>query len=124
MRLKLDENMDARLTVLLRQAGHDVTTIRDQGLRGMADPALDEYCISENRILVTLDLDFSNVLRFPPDRTPGLAVLRGPDDLFPTVRILVHTLVNALANDTPSARLWIIEPGRVRIHEATSEAEE
>ena len=122
MRLKLDENMDARLTVLLRHAGYDVTTIRDEGLRGMADPALYEHCISENRILVTLDLDFSNVLRFPPDRTPGLVVLRGPDDLFPTVRI--RTLVNALANDTPAARLWIIEPGRARIHEATLDAKE
>ena len=124
MRLKLDENMDARLTVLLRQAGYDVTTIRDEGLRGMADPVLYGHCISGNRILVTLDLHFSNVLRFPPDRTPGLVVLRGPDDLFPTVRILVRTTVNALANDTPAARLWIIEPGRARIHEATSEAEE
>jgi hypothetical protein len=64
------------------------------------------------------------VISTPTNRTPGLVVLRGPDDLFPTVRILVHTLVNALANDTPSARLWIIEPGRVRIHEATLGAEE
>ena len=124
MRLKLDENVDARLAALLRQAGHETRTVRHQRLRGTADPALYEHCTSEGHILVTLDLDFSNVLRFPPERTPGLVVLRGPDDLFPTVRILVHTLVNALANDTPAARLWIIEPGRVRIHEATLDAEE
>lgn len=117
MKLKLDENVDARLVVLLRQAGHETTTVRDQGLRGIADLALYEHCTSEGHTLVTLDLDFSNVLRFPPERTPGLVVLRGPDDLFPTVRILAGTLVNALINDTPSGRLWIIEPGRVRIHE-------
>ncbi len=124
MKFKLDENVDARLAVLLRQAGHDVTTVRDQGLRGTADPALYEHCSSAGSVLVTLDLDFSNVLRFPPERTPGLVVLRGPDDLFPTVRILVHTLVHALTNDTPSGRLWIVEPGRVRIHETTSEDKE
>lgn len=124
MRLKLDENVDVRLAVLLRQAGHDVTTVRDQGLCGIADPALYEHCVSEGLILVTLDLDFSNVLRYPPERTPGLVVLRGPDDLFPTVRILVGTLVNALTNDTPSGRLWIVEPSRIRIHEAILDAEE
>lgn len=124
MRLKLDENVDARLTKLLRQAGHDATTVQDQRLRGMADPFLYEHCASEDRILVSLDLDFSNVLRFPPERTPGIVVLRGPDDLFPTMRILVQTLVNALTNDNPSGRLWIVEPGRLRVHEPPFEAEE
>lgn len=124
MRLKLDENVDARLTVLLQQAGHEAMTIRDQGLRGTADPAVFAHCASEGQVLVTLDLDFSNVLRFPPAETPGLVVLRGPDDLFPTMRILVRTLVNALATRTPSGQLWIVEPGRLRVHEPSFEAEE
>lgn len=71
-----------------------------------------------------LDLDFANVLRFPPERSPGLVVLRGPDDLFPTVRLLVRTLIGALAKGEPSDHLWIIEPGRIRIHEAAAGAEE
>ena len=123
MRLKLDENLDARLALLLRQAGHDTTTIVGQGLRGIADPALYEHCTLEGHILVTLDLGFSNVLRFPPERTPGLVVLRGPDDLLPTIRILIHTLINALSTGTPSGRLWIVEPGRLSVHEPTIEAE-
>nr|BAL57368.1 hypothetical conserved protein [uncultured Acetothermia bacterium]BAL58884.1 hypothetical conserved protein [Candidatus Acetothermum autotrophicum] len=116
MKLKLDENLDARLASLLQQAGHDVLTVRDQGLLGIEDQALYERCIKEQRILVSLDKDFSNVLRFPPKDTPGLVVLRGPDDLFPTMRILIQTLIQALASDTPQGRLWIVEPGRLRIH--------
>jgi len=88
MRLKLDENVDARLGRILRDAGHDAATVRDQGLRGAPDPALYAHCISDGRMLVTLDLDFSNVIRYPPERTPGLIVLRGPNDLLPTVRML------------------------------------
>lgn len=124
MKLKLDECVDARLASILRQAGHETTTVRDQGLFGVADSALYEHCTSEDHILVTLDLDFSDVLRFPPEHTPGLVVLRGPNDLFHTVRILVHTLANALTRDTPSGRLWIVEPGRLRVHEPAFEAEE
>ena len=124
MRLKLDENLDARLALPLREAGHNVATVPEQGLRGVADTALFGLCTSEGCILATLDLDFANVLRFPPERSPGLVVLRGPDDLFPTLRLLVRTLIGALAKGEPSGRLWIIEPGRVRIHEAPAEAEE
>jgi len=117
MRLKLDENIDARLAGLLQASGHDALTVREQNLHGTDDIDLHHICRSENRALVTLDLDFSNILRYPPENTPGIIVLRGPDDLFPTVRVLVETLVNALINENPSQHLWIVEVGRVRIHE-------
>ena len=117
MKLKLDENVDARLAVVLRQAGHDAMTVRDQGLHAIDDVILYQHCTSEGHILVTLDLDFSNVLRYPPEQTPGLVVLRGPDDLIPTLTILIQTLLNGLSEDTPSGHLWIVEPSRIRIHE-------
>lgn len=117
MRLKLDENIDARLAAVLRRPGNDVTTVREQGLHGTGDPDLFNHCVSEGRVLVTLDLDFSNILQYPPEGTSGLIVLRGPDDLFPTVRILIQTLIEALTSESPSGHLWIVEPGRIRIHE-------
>ena len=117
MKLKLDENIDARLARLLRGAGHDAATVREQDLHGTDDIDLYQICISENRALVTLDLDFSNILRYPPEGTLGLVVLRGPNDLFVTTRILVETLIEALNKENPLNQLWIVEPGRVRIHE-------
>ena len=117
MHLKLDENIDTRLLKLLRDAGHDAVTVRDQGLCGTVDTDLYRICVSEKRALITLDLDFSNTLQYRPDDTSGIIVLRGPDDLFPTVRILIETLVEALKHETPVNHLWIVEPGRLRIHE-------
>ena len=117
MRLKLDENIDARLAVVLRGAGHDALTVREQNLHGTDDIDLYQLCISENRALVTLDLDFSNILRYPPESTAGLIMLRGPEDLFATVKILIDTLIEALVNEDPLGQLWIVEPGRIRIHE-------
>lgn len=119
MKLKLDENIDARLARILREAGHDTVTVREQDLQGTDDIDLYRICISENRALVTLDLNLSNILRYPPEGTPGLVVLRGPDDLFVTTRILIETLIEALNNENPLNQLWIVEPGRVRIHERT-----
>jgi len=121
MRLRLDENLDARLAAVLRRSGHEVATVRDQGLAGIDDQALYAHCGSDARILVTLDLDFANVLRYPPQASGGLVVFRGPDDLLPTLRILTETLIGALAQASPAGQLWIIEPGRVRVHESPAE---
>ena len=117
MKLKLDENIDARLTVLLHDAGHDATTVRDQGLHGSEDLDLFDRCVSEGLALVTRDLDFSNILRYPPEDTPGIIVFLGPDDLFPTVKIRMQTFVEALTSENPAGHLWIVEPRRIRIHE-------
>ena len=37
---------------------------------------LQSVCVTENRILVTLDLDFSNIRAYPPDEYAGIVVLR------------------------------------------------
>ena len=121
MRIKLDENLDVRLAEPLRDAGHDATTVTAQGSSGLDDEALFALCKEEDRILVTLDLDFSNVLRYPPKESPGLVVLRASDQHFVTTRLLLATLVNALRAETPTGRLWIVGPGRLRKHENDDE---
>ncbi len=67
----MDENVDARLAVLLRDEGHDANTVREQGLHGIEDKALYEFCKKEDRLMVMLDLDFSNIIRFPPEGIRG-----------------------------------------------------
>jgi predicted nuclease of predicted toxin-antitoxin system len=69
MRFKLDENFGTRTQQLFQARGYDVETIRNQGLQGCSDQHLYEVCCAEHRCLVTLDLDFSEVTRFPPSRT-------------------------------------------------------
>lgn len=42
MKIKLDENMPVALAELLRSAGHDVETVRDENLSGA-----DGRCLTE-----------------------------------------------------------------------------
>lgn len=116
MKLKLDENLSDGLRDVVAAAGHDVSSVRLQGLQGTTDDGLYRVCASEGRVLVTLDLDFSNVLRFPPDRSAGIIVLRARNGLFGTVRELVDTMLKGLTKDSPAGRLWVVEPGKLRIH--------
>jgi len=70
---------------------------------------------------VTKNIHFSNILNFIPKYTPGIVVLRGPDDLFATTRKLVETLIEGLKTEKPEGRLWIVELERIRIHEGIEE---
>lgn len=61
---------------MLRGLGVDAISIVELGLGGADDSAVREAAISEGRILVTLDADFANVIRFPPEPTPGIIRLK------------------------------------------------
>jgi len=43
---------------LLRDAGYDVRTVLEERLGGSADPKVLDACLTERRVLITLDLDF------------------------------------------------------------------
>ena len=121
MKFKLDECVDARLSINLKEAGYEAVTTRQQGLHGIEDEKLYHLCINEGYILVTLDIHFSNLLNFDPKDTPGIVVLRGPDDLLATTRKLIETLIEGLKSEKPEGRLWIVELERIRIHESMEE---
>jgi predicted nuclease of predicted toxin-antitoxin system len=82
--------------MVLKQAGYETVTAHQQRLHGIEDKKLYHLCMDEGYILVTLDIHFSNVLNFDPKDTPGIVVLRGPDDLFATTRKMIETLVKGL----------------------------
>ena len=71
MKIKLDENLSVRLLPVLRHHGHDADTVRDDGLTGHADSDVSRAAQSEQRFLITQDLDFSDARQFAPG-TPRL----------------------------------------------------
>ena len=76
MRLKLDENPSARTLEVLAGYGHDVDTVRDEGLTGRADADVWKATQADRRLLITQDLDFSDTRQFAPGTHEGLLRVR------------------------------------------------
>jgi predicted nuclease of predicted toxin-antitoxin system len=118
MKFKLDENFGTRTQQIFRAHGHDVLTVRDQHLQGCADARLYEVCRVEQRCMVTLDLDFSDVLRFPPQQAHGIIVIRVPHNpTLPLLEQLVRQFLQTLETMPIENKLWIVESGRIRVHQ-------
>ena len=118
MKLKLDENLGELGRDVLTAKGHDVSTVAMQGMSGSHDMTIYAACRSEGRALVTLDRDFGEVLRFPPEGTAGIAILDCRGRLSPsTIVARIRELAALLEVQEIAGQLWIVEPGRVRVHE-------
>ena len=123
MKFKLDENLDPRLVPLVAEGGDDVETVVAEGMGGSRDDAIYRACRETGRTLVTLDLDFSNPLRFPPGPTEGIVILRPPRAVLPLIRATLMSALPELKSKTLRGKLWIAEPARIRVYDPSGEQE-
>lgn len=115
MRFKLDENLGRRGAQIFHEFGHDAATVVDEGLQSADDRSLIDICRQERRCLVSLDMDFSSPIVFPPEQYAGIAVLRlphqsSPGDLYELARRLAIVAMDKDLTGKP----WIVQKRGIR----------
>ena len=73
--IKLDENFPPGFTSVFEAGGIDASSVLKQNISGTDDDHLYQLCIKEKRIIVTFDLDFANIIRYPSATTSGATVM-------------------------------------------------
>lgn len=121
MRFKIDENLPVEVAELLRAKLHDAMTIIDQHMVGELDPKVASVCKSEERTLITLDLDFSDIRSYPPSQYSGIIILRPRTQSKADVLALVNKLIPLLdGSEKLIGNLWIVQENGIRIREGTN----
>ena len=115
MKLKLDENLPAALTELLRAVGHDTMTVADEALGGSNDPSILQAATSEGRMLLTFDLDFADIRRYPIGSHAGIVVFRLHDQRWAVLERPARQLIESGLLDRLQSGLAIVDESRVRI---------
>jgi predicted nuclease of predicted toxin-antitoxin system len=119
VKFKFDENLPSDLGALLRADGHDAHSVLDEDLRGAADPSIAKVCQAEQRILITLDLDFADITTYPPQDYHGIIVLRLVRQDRDTVLAIIPRILALLQTEPIAQRLWIVDETRTRIRGET-----
>jgi predicted nuclease of predicted toxin-antitoxin system len=106
---------------VFKDFGQDALHVQDVGLRDANDDIF-AYAQAEGRIIVSRDLDWSNLLDYPLGSHCGIVVLRVP----PTFKAKqINAVLRAFLEDVEITQveraLTIVEPGRYRIRSLEKE---
>ncbi len=112
----VDEDLPRSLVLKLRTSGTSAEDVRDVGLRGSRDTEVLGHAIAHDLTLLTGDLDFANLLRFPLGSHRGIVVVRLPNQWPAAQRTqIIADAVHDLPDDIGLGCLVIVEPGRIRL---------
>lgn len=116
MRLLLDENLSYRIVAQLEEAGHDALHVSSVGLDDTDDDVIFPWADREDRVVITADADFSEMLALGGATGPSVIQLRSSDHLTPSEQadLIIATLDEAV-DELEAGAVASVRPGRMRI---------
>ena len=123
MKLKLDENLSRHLKPVLIELGQDVLTAADENLLSHPDTEIAQAAKDEQRMLMTLDVEFADLRKYPPGSHPGVILFR-PLSLSPlSVNSFITDFVRRTDLDKLAACVAVVDPVHVRVRYPLKAAE-
>lgn len=115
MRFLADMGVALRVVAWLRVEGHDVVHLREENLHTLPDLEIFEKAISENRILLTFDLDFGEVVALSGARSPGTVIFRLRNTTTPHVIDRLRNVLEQSTKDLEDGAIVVVEETRHRV---------
>jgi|SRR5216683_3949176 len=115
MRFLLDMNLSPAMADWLREEGHDAVHARDIGLATLPDRDLFARAVTEERILITFDLDFGDIAGAAGGAGPGVLLLRLRSPRQAHMRQRVQTAISLAAEALVAGAVVLVEDARIRI---------
>lgn len=80
LKFVVDEDMPRSTSKLLMDKGFEVLDARDCGLRGKSDAEIFNFAQREGAVILTGDLGFGNLIKFPVGSHLGIVIVHFPTD--------------------------------------------
>ena len=112
-RFLLDADMPRSSAEVIRSMGFDVQDDRDLGMRYAKDQEIIDYALDKGRVVITRDLDYGEILRYPEH--PGAIILRLPfGSAVKDVNQALLDFLSSVKNEILQHAIIIVELGRYR----------
>jgi predicted nuclease of predicted toxin-antitoxin system len=86
-------------------------------IAGIYDISISKICQNEQRILLTLDLGFSDIRTYPPSEYEGIIVVRLNRQDKTHVMDIARRVLSVLPQEEIKGKLWIVDEKRIRIRQ-------
>lgn len=112
----VDEDMPRSTTRFLRNRGYEALDVRDCGLRGKSDEEVFNFAQGEGAVILTGDLGFGNLRKFPVGSHSGIVIAHFPNEISTAeLNRQISREIDNLAEDDFKGNLIILEPGKIRV---------
>ncbi len=115
MRFLCDMGVSMEVARWLRSLGHDVSHLCEEGLQRLPNGDIFTKAVSEDRVILTFDLDFGEIASMAGDRIQSVIVFRLRNTRSEHV---IHRLAIALDRTIevlPRRAIVVVEESRIRI---------
>ena len=109
--------MGVSLTTMeaLRAANHDAVHLRDEGLIRLPDPKIAAKAAAEDRIVLTFDLDFGDILATGRSEAPSVVIFRLRNQTPAAVNPRLFHVLDVCAAELESGAIIIVEDEGFRV---------
>lgn len=118
MSILLDHNVPAKFVRLLTAWGYEASRLTEHVDADTDDVDVITLAQTLDAVLLTIDLDFANILEYPPANYAGILVMRYQAAAESAVIATLRQALNDLYRDELRGMLVIIEPIRYRIRKS------
>ena len=117
MKLLLDMGLAQRTSEFLRSHGFDAIHLRDQQLERLPDEQIVQKAVTEKRIILTHDLDFSRIVALSHDRYPSVITFRLADMRAPTVNRYLQDILGRFSEELTAGALISVTEQAIRVRQ-------
>jgi len=115
VRFLVDECLSFRVAEELKAAGHDVRHATECDLQGEPDEAVMHLAVAEERVLVSADTDFGELLASASVTVPSVILFRRSDRRPEVLASVLLANLSEIEDDLTSGALVVITEQRIRI---------
>ena len=115
MRLLADAGISPNTVEFLKQLGHDTVHVRELGMQRAVDHEIIDRARREDRVVLTFDLDFGEILALGVRDRPSVILFRLQDETADSVNRRVAPVLRDQREALESGALILVEEARYRL---------
>jgi predicted nuclease of predicted toxin-antitoxin system len=115
MKFLADMGISKKCVLWLRRKGYDVIHLSEQGLQRMTDKDIYQKAALEGRIILTIDLDFSNIAAFSKAKLPSVIIFRLSNESGENVINHLSPLIERYCKELTDGTIVSVEDKKARL---------
>jgi predicted nuclease of predicted toxin-antitoxin system len=117
MKFLADMGISLRTVVWMRDRGYDIKHLREEGLQRLPDEEIIVKANVEQRIILTLDLDFSRLLALSGEQFPSVILFRLGNENYHIINDRLQAVLSQCREDLQAGAIVSVSSESLRVRQ-------